>query len=297
MDNIVTNHAIMEKLTHQNQIFPISEFVDRFDSFAEGSFPSHWHHEFELQIILKGSTEYRVSGVSYVVEEGNAIYIAPEAVHMAKQLSEGAIGYNVVISSQFLINLMSRPNREEYILPLTTHRPSAFVVTPEREEGRAILEYMKRMHRAESALGEYELFLLENILGIWRNLLAVFPEHTLDFEDNGKFLKEQRMKAMLNYISQNYASPIAIQDIAGAANISKSECFRCFSELLNTTPVEYVNNFRLLQASQLLVTTEKNIADICHMTGFNDTSYYSKKFKEQYGVSPKKFRAKKTVRI
>ena len=60
--------------------FPISEFVDQFDRFSQGSFPTHWHPEMELQIILKGSAEYTVNGETYLVSEGSAIYIGPEAV-------------------------------------------------------------------------------------------------------------------------------------------------------------------------------------------------------------------------
>ena len=70
MDSIVINHKMMEELAHPNQMFPISEFIDHFDTFADGSFPSHWHHELELQIVLKGSAEYQVNGTPYVVEEG-----------------------------------------------------------------------------------------------------------------------------------------------------------------------------------------------------------------------------------
>ncbi|WP_028527511.1 helix-turn-helix transcriptional regulator [Ruminococcus gauvreauii] len=100
------------------------------------------------------------------------------------------------------------------------------------------------------------------------------------------------MKNMLDYIHQNYSQPITIQDVSASANISKSECFRCFSELSKITPVEYINKFRLLQASQLLLTTDKSMVDICYTTGFNNTSYFSKKFKEQYGVTPKAYRSK-----
>jgi AraC-like DNA-binding protein len=293
MENNVINHAMMEDLTHPNQMFPISEFVDHFDSFSDGSFPSHWHHELELQIVLKGCAEYRINGVPYVVEEGCAIYIAPEAIHLARELSKGTIGYDIVLSPQLLINLMRSANCEKYTLPLTTRRPDALVITPERKEGHRILEFMKNMYYTESTHVTYELFLLEHLIGIWRNLLAILPKPAADTDDSSKLLREQRMKDMLDYIHQNYTQPLVIQDIAAAANVSKSECFRCFSELSKMTPVEYVNKFRLLQASQLLLTTEKSMADICYTTGFNNTSYFSKKFKEQYGMSPKAYKAKK----
>ena len=80
--------------------------------------------------------------------------------------------------------------------------------------------------------------------------------------------------------------------VAASASISKSECFRCFSELSKTTPIEYINQFRLLQAAQALSNSGKSISDICYATGFNNTSYFSKRFKEQYGMSPKAYRAK-----
>ena len=57
MENNIVNRAIREELTYSNQTFPISEFIDYFDTFADKCFPSHWHDEFELQIILKGSAE------------------------------------------------------------------------------------------------------------------------------------------------------------------------------------------------------------------------------------------------
>ena len=71
MENNIVNRAIREELTYSNQTFPISEFIDYFDTFADKCFPSHWHDEFELQIILKGSAEYRVNGDTYIVERGS----------------------------------------------------------------------------------------------------------------------------------------------------------------------------------------------------------------------------------
>lgn len=292
MNKHIVSHAMREDLSYSSQYFPISEFVDYFDTFADRCFPSHWHYEFELQVILKGSAEYRVNGATHIIKEGSAIYIAPEAVHMMTALSKGTVGYNILLSPQFLTTLLQSANCDKYTLPLSAHQPSALAITPDRKEGHVILELMKKIYYTESTHAAYELFLLENVIGIWRNLLSILPKAFLDNKDDSRFLQEQRMKTMLNYIRQNYAQPISISEIAGAANISKSECFRCFSKLSKTTPIEYVNQFRLFEASQLLITTEKSISDICYLTGFNNTSYFSKKFKEQYKLSPKAYRAK-----
>lgn len=291
MENINVNHALKEELTYENQMFPLSEFVDHFDTFADGSFPSHWHNEFEIQIILKGRAEYSVNGSSYTVGEGCAIYVAPEAVHMMRALSDNTVGYNIVLLPQFLSDILQAADCKKYTAPLSSRQPEAFVITPERKEGNAILETLKRMYYTESTHAAYELFLLEKLINIWRNLISILPKDPGASESSGKLLREQRMRRMLNYIRQNYSQPVSISEIAASANISKSECFRCFAELSKMTPVEYVNQFRLLQAAQLLISTQDSIADICYATGFNNTSYFTKKFREQYKTTPKAYRA------
>lgn len=294
MENTL-NQTMMEKLVHPNQMFPISEFVDNFRLFRKEGFPSHWHHEMEFHILLKGSAEYRVNGITYTVEEGSAFYIAPETIHTAKGLSESTIGYNVLLLPKLLINIMGNINCEKYALPLTTNWPEALVITPDRKEGHRITDTLKKMYDMESTHFAYELFLLKSIMEIWYNLLPLLPDSTKEFKDPRIVQREQRMKSMIDYIHQNYALPITVQDVAAAANVSKSECFRCFAELSKMTPVEYINKFRLLQASNLLLFTDKSISDICFMTGFNNTSYFTQKFKHQYGISPKTYRAEKCL--
>ena len=287
----IANHAVMENLRHTNQLFPISEFVDQFDRFSQGSFPPHWHPEMEIQIILKGSAEYIVNGETYLVSEGSAIYIGPEAVHMATALSAHTVGYDIVLLPQFLISLMQTAQCEQFAVPLAIHRPAAQVISPESKEGNVILESLKRMYYTESSHYGYELFLMENLLAIWRNLIMIFPKDSEGTYDNGKVLREKRMKDMLGYIQKNYPNAITITDIAASANISKSECFRCFAELSQLSPIEYVNQYRLTQAAQLLRTTAQSVSDICYLTGFNSSSYFTKKFKDYYKMTPKEYRS------
>ena len=56
-------------------------------------------------------------------------------------------------------------------------------------------------------------------------------------------------------------------------------------------PIEYVNQYRLTQAAQLLRTTAQSVSDICYLTGFNSSSYFTKKFKDYYKMTPKEYRS------
>ena len=100
-----------------------------------------------------------------------------------------------------------------------------------------------------------------------------------------------RMQKILRYIEEHYAEDITLADLAKSANISKSECSRCFKLSLNTTPYKYLAEYRLLKAAQLLTKTNEPIGNIAASVGFHQMSHFWKCFKEKTGCSPKAYRA------
>ena len=101
---------------------------------------------------------------------------------------------------------------------------------------------------------------------------------------------EQRVKKILKYIEVHYGDYITIEDMARQVNISRTECFRCFQKITGQTPLEYLTFYRLSQAAYKLHTTDSSITEICISSGFSQPSYFGKKFREYYGVSPLKYR-------
>lgn len=101
------------------------------------------------------------------------------------------------------------------------------------------------------------------------------------------------MKKFLGYIAKHYMEEISLENLACAANVSKSECLRCFKQSLKTTPYKYLMNFRLEKAAELLKETSNSITEIAIMTGFNQSSYFGKCFKLKTGYAPKEYRNKK----
>ena len=293
MKNTASDMASMEKLEHANLAFPVSEFIDEYDASAGGIYPSHWHQEMEIQIILSGSAQYNVNGENYIVKEGSALYIAPNAIHQSYSLEPGTIGYNLVILPILFTRILKNIHCEQYALPLTLKQPSAFLVSPDTKTGFNILETLRRMYYTESSNNAYELFLLQNLLKIWRNLLALFPKPVEESIDSSRFLRESRMRKMLEYIHDNYSQSITVSQIATSADISRSECFRCFRDMSHISPMEYLNQYRMFEATRQLTTTSTPITDICYAVGFNSTSYFSKEFKKIYQMTPREYRIKK----
>ena len=101
---------------------------------------------------------------------------------------------------------------------------------------------------------------------------------------------ELRIRQMLDCIENNYTRQLSVAQIAAAADISVSECIRCFKATIHTTPVQYLLQYRLLKASELLKQTDMNITDIGTSCGFSEMSYFTKCFRRQYHATPSQWR-------
>lgn len=97
---------------------------------------------------------------------------------------------------------------------------------------------------------------------------------------------------MLQYIQEHYNGELTLAQIAGSANISETECLRCFRRMLSCTPIQYVKQMRIQKAAELLVSTNRKISDIGMECGFQEMSYFAKIFRALTGNTPGAFRKK-----
>ena len=81
-------------------------------------------------------------------------------------------------------------------------------------------------------------------------------------------------------------SSFAISDLAEELNMSTVQLRRKVKAITNQTTVEYIRNFRLKKAADLLKTRSGNISDVAFQVGFESLSYFTKVFQEYYGKSP-----------
>ncbi|MCM1105706.1 MAG: AraC family transcriptional regulator [Blautia sp.] len=95
----------------------------------------------------------------------------------------------------------------------------------------------------------------------------------------------------IEYISANYSYPITVEDIASYVGLSRSHLFRSFQAVMQQSPKEYLTDFRMKQACDLLDRSDLSITAIANSVGFDNGLYFSKTFHKKKGVSPKEYRA------
>ena len=104
---------------------------------------------------------------------------------------------------------------------------------------------------------------------------------------------QARLQLMMQFIHLNYSQSISLDDIAEQAMVSKSTALNLFRKYLHITPVNYLINYRLKQAGQLLSKTEKKVSLISSETGFHNVDYFCRLFKKRYKLTPTEYRKQK----
>ena len=81
-------------------------------------------------------------------------------------------------------------------------------------------------------------------------------------------------------------SDLSVDDLAADMNLSRVQLYRKVKAVTGSSPVELLRTARLNRAYQLLLTTDKSVSEVAYVVGFTAPSYFTKCFKEEYGMVP-----------
>ena len=89
-----------------------------------------------------------------------------------------------------------------------------------------------------------------------------------------------------------YFEPLDVDDLAGAAGLSRAHFSREFRRAFGESPHAYLLTRRMERAAALLRTTDRSVADVCFSVGLQSVGSFTTSFTRTYGVSPTAYRAK-----
>ena len=81
-------------------------------------------------------------------------------------------------------------------------------------------------------------------------------------------------------------SELTVDDLVSMAGLSRSVIFKKLKSLTGLAPIEFIREMRIKRAAQLIETRQYNISQVAYMVGMNDPRYFSRCFKQKYGMTP-----------
>lgn len=286
---ILLDHQLREQIPQDLLDFPAAFYCDELAGLPDRAGPMHWHPYLEIATAQSGVLDYQVGQEHALLEPGDSILVNQNILHGIRQVSGGAPDpLPIVVFSGTLVAPENSAIFQKYIRPILSCSALPFVVF-RREDGRWD-GVRQQIGAAYDALRQrpdcYELTVQRSLCGVletvYRNLDALPKSEASRVQLN----TQVRLQKMLSYIYRHYTETVTLAEIAGAANISRSEAGRCFQAYLRCSPVEALIRYRLQVARRLLQETTLTLQEISFACGFHSVNYFSRQFRARYGCSP-----------
>ncbi len=274
----------LETIIHGNEQLPVAIY-NVSKSHSRYIMASHWHPEHEILYIQHGCMNLRLNNTTYELHTGDVVFYPGGTIHTGEP--------DDCLYSCILLNLPSLIKKSDGCIDFVNKLQSGEIeIIPllgrRSEEFRALCEKMLEIDQYRRGGYMFDIkSLIFRFFGIIMNeeLFIQTTPDTLSAQANiGK------IKRLMRYIEDNFEKPIQLSEMASFVDMNPSYLCRSFRAVTGNTPVAFLIEHRLAKARYSLMTSNISITDIALSCGFNDASYFTRAFRQRYGVSPIQFR-------
>lgn len=289
--------SLKEKATHgtlRNPVLGIHFHTGPGTDFPDHFFVArHWHHTIEIHYISKGSYLFEINLEDYLLEEGDICFLNGEDLHQITGRVPDTM-HEVLIFDPKILDFSYQDEFQETVLaPLTSRKQILpHVLHPSDENYELlkpiILQLMKlSLEQTDGWYISCKLLLLHLLFRMYDRKMFQIADEMLSAADK---LKIDRYKKLVSYMEEHYSEPVSLQELADVISCNPQYLCRFFKEITGTSPVQYLISCRVEHACTLLLETTRPILDISLDCGFENVSYFIRKFKELKGCTPKEYR-------
>ena len=261
------------------------DICDAYEAKDHTSSALHGHYHFLLIYITGGSGVQTLNGREIPFGPGDMFLLSPADFH--KNTVEEGQGYDYY-GVKFPFELLH--GRLSGLIEIG-ELPIAITV-PEAER-RGVEDIFRRLID-ESAHGAgriaHKIYLQnmveELIILALRELPRERPDGSADF-----------LNRSLGYVYSHFHENITVNDVAEHIGYTTNYFNFKFKEAIGVPLGEYMRSLRLTYSENLLKSSDMSVTEIAMESGFGNLSYYSRAFKERYGMSPREYREAHGERI
>ena len=287
----IVDGSLRETKAHGTEGFPIGVYLDDFADFENGYICWHWHEEVQVTMIIEGEFTCQVEMNEMHLKEGDITFINSGLMHQIRpcRLAQGKL-YSFIWRGELIGGNRNSDIYQECIAPVINgNLPCLKWDSTDSEYDKMAESLQKVVHLYEGKEPAYQLKIASLLSVLWLRIFEQIPKEKAAVKAESARDK-QRVKAAIQYMQEKYQEPLKLDDIAGAAYISRSELCRSFQRTINMTPMEFLMQYRVRQSTVLLKNRDLRILDIAEMTGFCSPSHFGSYFHKYMGCTPREYR-------
>lgn len=282
-DFVIDSEKLLEK-GKLIEIRPHTRFVH---------FPRHRHNYVEMLYMCSGSTTHILNGTQrLVLETGDLLFLNQAVYHEILPAAEGDIGVNFIILPQFFdrsFQMLEQENVLRDFLISTLSGESTFAgwlhiqasgILPVENLLENMIWTLLDKKSGVNLINQTTMgLLLQNLTLFAENINRILPDHQ---DENAVF-------AALQYIETHYKDG-TLEELSDRLHLPTYTLSRLLTKHTGSNFKQLLQQRKLQQATYLLSHTRMSADSILETIGYENSSYFYRKFSEKYGCSPAQYR-------
>lgn len=255
----------------------------------------HFHPEYQLFMVLKGSGTRFIGDHVKQYKEGEITFTGPNLPHMWRSDHEGmavdedkwSIGIVVYFHEDFIGESLLQ--KEEMIRLRQLFQKSLRGIDITGKTAQDIGNMMNKLLHLDGFDSVLELLKILNCLcNTSETKLLASPGYTNSLKKGDT----ERMNEVHAYVMRNFKGKIDLKTVASLANMTPTSFSRYFKVHANKTFSEFLSGIRIGYACKLLIEEKMNIGQACYESGFQTLSNFNKQFKAITRTTPMAYQKK-----
>lgn len=270
---------LSEKIIYEREDLPLKTWKTTYIEF-----PTHWHNETEFALMSKGCVKYNVNGENIVINEGDALFVKGKSLHYGERINDEKSEFTCLITEPY--SLLGKTFSEQINALYSDSVPPFIHFSHDNFFDRKIILSITEINQLYSESSYISM--MSSVYRLYDLLLKRLENiHTTPSPDSKQL---EAIKRMVGYIQNSYSAKMTVDDIAAAGLVCRSSCCNLFRSFLGKSPVDYLTEYRIYKAADMLRESDISITEICLCCGFSNSSYFTKVFGEIMGTTPREYR-------
>lgn len=262
-------------------------------SAFQGDHTWHFHPQYEISLILKGSGKRFVGDHIGSFYPGDLVLIGPNIPHC--WISDDHETENEMLVVQFDPLFLgetfySIPEARAVKALFTASQQAVLFPNGTFDEAK---KWLLNVQDNDGLARIAHLLLLCDTLSVKDGEKLTSDNFSIEKTSKGA----DRLTTAINYVKENLSNEIKQPDIANKVNMTPQSFSRFFKAQTGRTFVSFVNEMRITEACHLLTTSDQDILDIALSCGYSNVSHFNRQFLENKQQTPSQYRASQRLKM
>lgn len=265
--------------------FPINIFNTDVQEF-----PPHWHERIEIVYVLGDELKIGQNNAVYTLHNRDIFIVGVGEVHyflMQPQKCDRIIVDFEPFMFKELSSFISGLKIIDPFIPYETNT-DASVFSVHSFFEKQILSIQQEMLKKKAG---FEFVVGARLYDLAAGIIRYIPNEKVCSVQKTKQLKKlEILEQVAKYIDSNFREEITLAEVSKYANFSMFHFTRFFKDTTGMTFMQYLNNYKVSKAVNMLINTSDSISEIAFNSGFNSIKTFNRVFKQVKGCSPSCFK-------